>query len=271
MALDYESASTTLDDILFENRNQVYGAYWLRKHQKDYTLRGALIACGLFTVLMISPMIMQALTKAEAPKDMSTLVELALTSPPPPPPSDVPPPPPLPASVPPPQAPSIAWVPPVITDQQPIEEPPNPADVADKALSTVTVDGDVGAPDFQNIEMPGAPGGTGMFVEEKPIQEILIAEVMPESDYNYNDFLSKNLKYPPDAIRNEISGVVYVNFQVGADGQIRDVKITKGIGYGCDAEAIRVISRMPPWVPGKQGGRPVPVRCVMPVRFRFSN
>jgi protein TonB len=152
------------------------------------------------------------------------------------------------------------------------DEPPKEEELKTAAISTETVKGDENAPIFENIEVQGVAGGTGSaVVQEEAPQEFTMVEQMPVSDYNFNEYLSKNIKYPQTATRNEISGVVYVNFQVGPDGVIRDVKVTKGIGYGCDDEAVRVISKMPPWAPGKQGGRAVPVRCVVPVRFRLAN
>ena len=270
MALDYKSESTTLDDIVFEYRNKGYGAYWLRKHYKDYTLRGALIASGLFVLGVCSPMIISALTPPAPPVDEEQIVQVALATPPPPPPSDLPPPPPLPAQPPPPQVSTIKFTPPEIVMEEVPDEPPKQEELKTAAIGTETVKGDENAPVFENIEVQGTPGGTGVVAEEAPT-EFTVVEQMPVSEYNLNEYLSKNIKYPAEAQRNEISGVVYVNFQVGPDGVIRDVKVTKGIGYGCDNEAIRVVSKMPAWVPGKQGGRAVAVRCVVPVRFRLAN
>ena len=64
-----------------------------------------------------------------------------------------------------------------------------------------------------------------------------------------------------------ISGVVYVTFVVGKDGKITDVKVLRGIGGGCDEEAIRVVKSMPPWKPGKQRGKAVTVQYNLPIRF----
>ena len=57
---------------------------------------------------------------------------------------------------------------------------------------------------------------------------------------------------------------------MGPDGKVRDVKVLKGIGFGCDEEAMRVASLMPDWKPGRQGGRAVSVRFTMPVRFKMN-
>ncbi|PRY85008.1 energy transducer TonB [Mongoliibacter ruber] len=86
----------------------------------------------------------------------------------------------------------------------------------------------------------------------------------------WNDYLRKNLKYPTQARRMGIEGTVYVVFVVNTDGSIQDVDILRGIGGGCDEEALRVVSNAPKWTPGKQRGRPVRVRMRLPIRFKLG-
>ena len=88
-----------------------------------------------------------------------------------------------------------------------------------------------------------------------------------EAFYKY---LQKNLKYPEQARRMGIDGRVFVEFVVERDGSLTDVKAVKGIGAGCDEEAVRVVKMAPKWKPGKQRGRPVRVRMVMPILFRMG-
>ena len=83
-------------------------------------------------------------------------------------------------------------------------------------------------------------------------------------------YLSKNLKYPTQARRMGIEGTVYVVFVVNTDGSVQDVSVLRGIGGGCDEEAIRVVEGAPKWIPGKQRGRPVRVRMRLPVRFKLG-
>ena len=83
-------------------------------------------------------------------------------------------------------------------------------------------------------------------------------------------YLSQNIKYPPMARESNISGNVYVTFLVDKDGKVKDAKILRGIGGGCDEEALRVVSHMPDWKPGKQNGRPVMVQYNLPVRFTLK-
>jgi protein TonB len=83
-------------------------------------------------------------------------------------------------------------------------------------------------------------------------------------------FIGKNLKYPSAARRMGIEGQVFVQFVVDAEGKISEVKTIKGISAECDKEAERVIKMMPPWKAGKQNGKPVKVRFVLPIRFKLA-
>ena len=102
---------------------------------------------------------------------------------------------------------------------------------------------------FQVVEdAPGYPGG-----EEERMR-----------------FLRDNIRYPAIARESGIQGTIFITFVVERDGSITDVKIVRGIGGGCDEEAIRVVQNMPRWVPGKQRGRAVRVQFMMPIRFTLS-
>ena len=88
------------------------------------------------------------------------------------------------------------------------------------------------------------------------------------------DFLVKNLKYPEKAKKDSIVGKVFVTFVVEADGSVSHVKVLRGIGGGCDEEAVRVVSMMPKWKPGTQGGenaKPVAVQMNLPIQFALNN
>ena len=86
----------------------------------------------------------------------------------------------------------------------------------------------------------------------------------------YAKFLRKNLKYPKQARRMGIQGKVYVEFIITKDGSLKDIKAIKGIGAGCDEEAVRVISLSPKWNPAKQRGRAVYQKMVIPIVFRLN-
>ena len=102
---------------------------------------------------------------------------------------------------------------------------------------------------FMNVqEMPSFPGG----------------------DAARKKYLARNLRYPNQAAEDGIQGTVYVSFVVKTNGSLSDIKIIKGIGGGCDQEALRVVKRMPAWNPGYQNGRKVAVLFNMPVYFRLQ-
>lgn len=84
-------------------------------------------------------------------------------------------------------------------------------------------------------------------------------------------FLNKEIHYPTMAIASGISGMVYVEFIVNTDGSTQDIKVKRGIGGGCDEEAMRVVRKMPKWIPGQQGVRKVRVRYVIPINFELRN
>lgn len=83
-------------------------------------------------------------------------------------------------------------------------------------------------------------------------------------------WVGQNLKYPAQAQRMGIEGKVYVQFVIERDGTVTDVKAIKGIGGGADEEAVRVIQSAPKWSPGKQRGRAVRVRMILPISFQLN-
>ncbi|SOD88658.1 TonB family protein [Spirosoma fluviale] len=83
-------------------------------------------------------------------------------------------------------------------------------------------------------------------------------------------YLARNLRYPTEARQNKIQGRVYVKFIVDKTGDIRELRVLKGIGGGCDEEAIRVVSQMPNWIPGKQQGKAVSVMYNLPIQFSLE-
>jgi len=98
----------------------------------------------------------------------------------------------------------------------------------------------------------------------------LIVEEQPEfpgGDVARNNYFANQIKYPQQAKEDGIQGIVYIGFVVEPDGSVSNVSILRGIGGGCDEEAVRVVKQMPAWKPGKQRNMPVRVRFTLPVRF----
>jgi periplasmic protein TonB len=112
--------------------------------------------------------------------------------------------------------------------------------------------------------------------EEEEVEEMVIFTVVesmpgyPGGDAARMKFLQENIKYPQMARESGIQGTVYATFVVEIDGSVTDVRILRGIGGGCDEEAVRVIQAMPRWNPGMQRGKPVRVQFTMPIRFTLQ-
>jgi len=84
------------------------------------------------------------------------------------------------------------------------------------------------------------------------------------------EYLAKHLSYPAGAKEAGIQGIVYVTFVIIETGKVTDVKILRGIGGGCDEEAVRVVRNMPYWISGTQRGKKVKVHCNLPIRFSLA-
>ena len=100
-----------------------------------------------------------------------------------------------------------------------------------------------------------------------------IVETMPSfrgGQQKLFEFIGNNVVYPQEAKEAGIEGQVFVEFYIEKDGSVTDGKVLKGIGYGCDEEALRVIGLMPKWYPGKQRGKAVRVRYTLPINFKLS-
>lgn len=111
-------------------------------------------------------------------------------------------------------------------------------------------------------------------IEEEVAEEIFnIVEVSAEPDGGmsaFYGFVKKHMKYPSQARRMGIEGRVFVQFVIDTDGSITDVQIVRGIGAGCDEEAVRIIKQHPKWNPGRQRGVPVKQRMTLAINFQLQ-
>lgn len=108
--------------------------------------------------------------------------------------------------------------------------------------------------------------------EEDTVYQIV--EQMPQytgGEEAMMKYVSENIKYPQAAKDKNIAGRVFVSFVVEKDGSVNEVKVLRGIGGGCDEEAVRVIKGMPKWKPGIQEGKPVRVSYMMPINFKLDD
>jgi protein TonB len=122
------------------------------------------------------------------------------------------------------------------------------------------------------VEIPMAP----VVVEEKEDPNTIFTVVeetaAPIGGMGaFYEYVGKKIKYPAQAKRMGIEGKVFVEFVIERDGSITDVKAIKGIGAGCDEEAVRILQSAPKWKPGKQRGKPVRQKMVLPISFKLSS
>ena len=123
--------------------------------------------------------------------------------------------------------------------------------------------------DFDDIDWPVVEPP----VEEKAEQIVVFAEKMPTPMGGLSAFykyVGDALEYPARARKMGVQGKVFVQFVIDKQGNFTDVQAIKGIGGGCDEEAVRVIKSAAAWNPGKQRGVPVQVRMVLPITFSLK-
>ncbi|MCX7696587.1 MAG: TonB family protein [Bacteroidales bacterium] len=158
------------------------------------------------------------------------------------------------------------------------QEPPKPQPVTKIEVVEDDVDTqddiDINIEDNQNQEVQAFVPPT-QDEEEPQVQEqeiFVFVEEQPEfpgGEEALMAYLQSNIRYPQMAKELEIQGKVIIEFVVETDGSVTNVVVKRGIGGGCDEEAVRVVKAMPKWKPGKQRGKPVRVRYTLPVTFQL--
>jgi protein TonB len=261
-------------DLLFEGKNQKYGAYALRRGYQKRLGEALLVTIAVVGLFILFFVVAGYLRKHDAVKPAPPQNDLVLDQvnikqrdqPPPP----LPPPAPEPPKV----KPQVQYVPPqVVKDDQvkQAEEMPDIDLIKNRAISTVTKAGAINGMD------PGlvADKGTGV-VAAAPVTDRVFTYVQqmpsfPGGQAALMQYLRNHIRYPDIARENGIEGLITVEFIVGPDGTIRDVT-TVGAkkGGGLEEEAIRVVSDMPKWTPGRQNGRAVTVQFMLPISFMLK-
>jgi len=143
------------------------------------------------------------------------------------------------------------------------EQPPTQEEVKDVQVSTETHEGEkvVDLPP-ENPVANEDEGKIFTIVEEMPS--------FPGGEEKMLEYIKKNVKYPAVARENNIQGRVYINFYIDKEGKVQGTKVVRGIGGGCDEEALRVVRSMPQWKTGKQNGRAVNVYFNVPINFSLK-
>ncbi|MES2795913.1 MAG: energy transducer TonB [Bacteroidota bacterium] len=260
----------TLDEIVFQNKNKEYGAYNLRMSYLKTINRAFFTGTALFVFGLAIPTLYAKFN----PKKIDKIVGIINLENLPKPPTDVPPVviPPTPIEVP--DLPTTRFLPPKIVVDELVEVEDLPPTQADLKDAPAAIETNLGEPTDITPVIDETAKIMEM-VEIKPVEEDRPVFVEQQAFFiggnsEMTKFLQKNLKYPRQASNSGISGKVFLSFIVDKNGQISDVTVLKGIGFGCDEEAVRVIKAMPNWSPGKQSGRAVKSRFNLPIVFALE-
>ena len=246
----------TLDEIVFEKRNKDYGSFDLRKKYGKAIFVAIII--GIFTlgVVLAFPVIASykkgpGLIREDGRIVIADIMDEPKTDfllPPPPPPISLK---------------NVSFLVPKVVNEDVETDFGIQGVLNDQPNQGITEDFPIGG---ENPEKPVEkvidviePEKIHTFVEEWPTLD------------NYAEFIAENIRYPEEAKELGIQGKVYVNFVVEADGSISNVNVARGIGGGCDEEAVRVVKLMPKWKPGKQQGMPVRVQFNLPIKFTLAS
>lgn len=264
-------------DLVFEGRNQDYGAYQLRKGTSKrniwsiiiVALAAAILFLGLTVHRMAEPsrtvMNMQAVEVANIKKDKKE-VKVEKKDP---------------VKVEPERIiekvkSSVKFTAPVIRKDNLVKEEDeiklDEIEKSTKAIGALTVDGnDELGGEVLRIKEEIAPPEPPKHVEDNKIFEVVEQNpTFPGGTAALMSWLSQNIKYPVIAAENGVKGRVIVQFVVEKDGSITDVVVVKSVDPSLDKEATRVIKNMPHWIPGRQNGSPVRVRFTVPVTFTLQ-
>jgi protein TonB len=248
------------DDIVFEGRNQEYGAYKLRKKYSRNVIISLCIGIIILGTAVITPYL-NAKALERSSKRTERTVEIKMENLDQPTETVAPPPPP-----PPPPAETVQqarYVPPVVVDSVKPEDNVKlmTADEAQVEVKNQEVVEDV-QPVKEEVQQEEAEAEPFVVVEEMPM--------FPGGEKALLDFIAAHTQYPEVAKENNIQGKVIVRFCVTSKGTVDRVSILKGVDPELDKEAIRVVETLPPFKPGKQGGKPVPVWYMVPINFTLK-
>ena len=258
MKIDYYSIPD-FDDIVFEVRNKEYGAYLLRK-KYNYTVILAL----LFGIIIVNTAVITPYINAKATENrtrgeelqveikMENLDqpnELVAPPPPPPPPDEI--------------VQQQKYVPPIVVDSIKPEE------------VTQLMTADQAQIEIKNEEVVEVVEQVKEEVQEEEVEPepFIVVEEMPEFPGGITallQYIYENTVYPEVAKENNIQGKVIVKFCVTPTGGVSKVEILKGVDPELDAETIRVVKTLPPFKPGRQGGKSVPVWFTLPINFQLK-
>ena len=257
-------------DVVFTDRNKAYGAYDLRKQNPRNTNKALIIGVVAFVLTISAPTIINFISGFIPKADEKVKIVPVVLQPPPPINKQKPPPPP--PEPPKPKIDQVKFPPPVVKpDNEVKEQPPTVKELEVADPGQKNIKGDPNA-DIK-IDEPVGNSDVKQVTEEDPNKIFTSVEQNPEfpgGDAAFGKYLGNKIRYPAVAKENNVQGKVFLNFTVERDGSLTDIKVVRGIGSGCDDEAVRVLKSSPRWKPGIQNGRAVRVSYTIPISFTLQ-
>ena len=248
------------DDIVFEGRNKEYGAYKLRKRYSRNVIISLCVGIIIIATAVITPYLnAKALENKSKRTERTVEIKMENLNTPTETVAPPPPPPPPPAE----QQQAARYVPPVVVDSVKPED----------AVKLMTADQAQAEVKNQEVVEDVQPVKEEVQQEEKEEEPFVVVEEMPTfpgGETALLKWISEHTQYPEVAKENNIQGKVIVRFCVTAKGTVDRVSVLKGVDPELDKEAIRVVETLPPFKPGKQGGKPVPVWYMVPINFTLK-
>jgi len=261
-------------DIVFEGRHKEYGAYMLRRFSSKRHRTAIIITLIFFLAVFTIPGLVKSIIpeSREVNVDVTNLANIDLEKNKK---KDIVEPK---IEQEPPQKikSTIKFTPPVIKDDAEVKDEEimkTQEEVTDSKLSVSVSDVEGNSEDADAADLADLQQQQSEVVEEEVTEPYRYVEQSPEypgGDAARVKYLQNAIRYPPMARESGIQGTVYVTFVVSKTGEISNVQVLRGIGGGCDEEAMRVIKLMPKWIPGRQNGKPVPVWFNLPIKFTLS-
>jgi periplasmic protein TonB len=249
------------NELVFENRNKAYGAYVLRNSYNNNMSFSLFISIAFFAVVAL---VAFGLTKNTLPKidtkslkpDSTFSIEVVI-----------------------PHDEILVMKKEKITEVEKPHTDTRNLTVTDEVVKetpktneTMTIN-PLGTPDGKADSIPKSNDlPIGDVPTKKPVDDkaAFLVSDMPEFNGDLFQYLSRNIRYPQIAVENQTEGQVFLTFVVEKDGSIGDVKTLKPLRDGCTEEAIRVVSSMPKWKPGRNHGELVRVQYNLPIKFRLK-
>ena len=265
-------------DLVFKNRNKEYGAYALRLNNSATTIKAFVTANLIFVGAILGPYIVSKLNfdspvtvvepRKETPVKISHIKQIPIE---------------IPKSTPPPSlkpkteqpAPkTIKYTQMVVAPAAEVtEEPPTQIQIATSVVGSSNSEGELSTSNLP-ITTGSGNSNSGVASDENKIHDFVSIQKYPEfpgGQSAFAKYLSKNLRYPGTARENNIQGKIILSFVIEKNGQLSNIKVLRGIGGGCDEEAVRVLKKSPAWTPGVQNERSVRVAYTIPINFQMPN